>query len=137
LIDQQNIVVVHRWPSEGGARLHDIAADLVRLQVDVIVAPSTPAILAVKEATTTIPIVVVSPGDPVELGVIHSLARPGGNITGVTGIVTAQLIGKLVELIKDAVPSLGGHTWHARRRQHPPPGDEERRSIAGPRASGP
>ena len=80
-----------------------LASDLVRLKVDVIVAPNPAAILSVKRATATIPIVMMNTPDPVQLGLVASLARPGGNITGVTTL-TVDLSVKQLELVKEAVP---------------------------------
>jgi putative ABC transport system substrate-binding protein len=89
---------------EGQAsRLPELAAELVHLKVDLIVASPTPAALAAKQATTEIPIV-ISAGDPVATGLVQSLARPGGNVTGFGG-VAAELAGKCVELIRDMMPS--------------------------------
>jgi putative ABC transport system substrate-binding protein len=104
-VEGQNVIFEHRWAGTAD-QLPDLAADLVRLNVDVIVAPSTPAIHAAKDATTTIPIVILSVGDPVRSGFVESLARPGGNITGVTGPLTAQFSAKLLELLKEAVPKV-------------------------------
>ena len=84
-------------------RLDEMALDLVRLNVDVIVAPNPPAVLSVKRATATIPIVMMNTPDPVQLGFVASLARPGGNITGVTTL-TGDLSVKQLELLKQAVP---------------------------------
>jgi putative ABC transport system substrate-binding protein len=86
-------------------RLPALADDLVRLKVDVLLAPSTPSALAAKNATTTIPIVFASVADPVATGLVDSLARPGGNITGHT-IITAVLAGKQLELLRETVPQL-------------------------------
>jgi ABC-type uncharacterized transport system substrate-binding protein len=87
-----------------GAWLPEMAAELTRLKVDVIVTWFTPAARAAKQATRDIPIVMGSAGNPVETGLVASLARPGGNVTGVAG-VGADLAGKLVQLIRDAVPT--------------------------------
>jgi len=85
----------------------DLAAELVRLKVDIIVTPgNTPATLAAKRATSTIPIVFMAAGDPVALGFVASLARPGGNITGVSSRVGPEIVGKQLELLKEAVPKL-------------------------------
>jgi putative tryptophan/tyrosine transport system substrate-binding protein len=86
-VEGQNITVEYRWAYERPSRLADLAAELVRLNVAVIVAPDTQALRAVKQATTTIPIVMLAPVDPVAWGYVGSLARPGGNITGVGGQV--------------------------------------------------
>jgi putative ABC transport system substrate-binding protein len=102
-IEGKNLIFEYRWAGKDD-QFSGLAADLVRLNVDVIVAPLTPAIRAAKDATTTIPIVILSVGDPVRSGFIETLARPGGNITGVTGPVTAEFSAKLLGLLKEAVP---------------------------------
>jgi putative ABC transport system substrate-binding protein len=102
-LEGQNITVEYRWASGRSHRLPDLAAELVRLNVDVIVVDDTPTIQAVKQATTTIPIVAFFAIDPVAEGFVASLARPGGNLTGVGG-VAAELSSKLLELLKEAVP---------------------------------
>ena len=86
-------------------RLPDLAADLVRLKVEVIVASATPPALAAQKATRAIPIVIASAGDPVASGLVESLARPGGNITGLSQM-GPQLAGKLLELLKEMGPKL-------------------------------
>src|SRR5262245_41736551 len=86
------------------SRLPELAAELVRLKVDVIVTWFTPAAQAAKQATHEIPIVMALAGNPVETGLVESLARPGGNITGMAG-VAAELAGKCVELIRDMLPT--------------------------------
>ena len=86
-------------------RLPALAAELVALKVDVIVAASTPAALAAKQATRTIPIVFAAAGDPVASGLVTSLARPGGNVTGLS-ILAPELVGKCLELLKQAVPGV-------------------------------
>src|SRR5215467_269132 len=96
------MAVEYRWASGRQDRLSALAADLVRLKVDVIVTASTPVALAAKQATTTIPIVVTFVADPVGSGIVTSLAHPGGNITGVTDN-TADLMAKYVELLKQMV----------------------------------
>jgi putative tryptophan/tyrosine transport system substrate-binding protein len=102
-VEGQNIALEYR-PTEGrGERLPGLAADLVRLQVDVIVTYGTPAALAAKHATTTIPIVVVGAGDALRVGLVPSLARPGGNLTG-SSQLAPQISGKRLELLKEAVP---------------------------------
>ena len=104
-VEGQNLVVERRY-SEGRDDRHPaLAAELVRLQPDLIVAAGTNAILAAKAATTTIPIVFIAVGDPVGSGVVRSLARPGGNITGISN-TGPQAIGKQLEFLKQAVPSL-------------------------------
>ena len=81
-IEGQNIAIEYRWAEGKYERLPDLAAELVRLKVDLIVVTDTPASLAAKSATPTIPIVMVSVGDPVAAGLVANLARPGGNVTG-------------------------------------------------------
>jgi putative ABC transport system substrate-binding protein len=104
-MEGQNIMVEHRWAEGNVDRLPVLADELVRLQVDVIVVGDTRAIHAAQQATTTIPIVILSIGDPVTGGFATSLARPGGNITGVGGLF-AELSGKLLELLTEAVPGV-------------------------------
>jgi putative ABC transport system substrate-binding protein len=102
-LEGQNIVLEYRWAEGQVSRLSPLAAELVRLPVDVIVVADTPAIRTAQQATTTNPIVMVSVGDPVAMGFVADLARPGGNMTGVGGMVP-ELSGKLLELLKEAVP---------------------------------
>jgi len=94
---------IHRAAKGSGSRRR--REELVRLRVDVIVVASTLTALAAKQATTTVPIVVTVPGDPVAAGLVTSLARPGGNVTGLSFVGT-ELAGKQVELLKEAVPGL-------------------------------
>jgi putative ABC transport system substrate-binding protein len=103
-IEGQNIVMEYRYAEGKRDRYPELAAELVRLKVDIIVAAGgPPSVLAAKNATKTIPIVMVGPGaDPVEAGLVDSLARPGGNVTGVTNL-TRELGGKRLELLKEAV----------------------------------
>ena len=104
LAEGKNIAIEYRFAEGKLDRLPDLAAELVSLKVDVIVAVGgTPAILAAKNATSTIPIVFPTVGDPVATGIVDSLARPGGNITGLT-IMTPELSGKILELLKEVVP---------------------------------
>jgi putative tryptophan/tyrosine transport system substrate-binding protein len=100
----KNIVIHYRWANGRYDRLPELAAELVRLNVDVIVTHSTPGSRAAKHATATIPIVANS-GDPVEAGLVDSLARPGGNLTGTT-FFFAEICAKRVELIKEAIPAM-------------------------------
>ena len=106
-IEGQNIAIEYRYAEGKVDRFSELAAEVVRLKVDVIVAAGgTRLVLAAKNATKTIPIVMVgSPDDPVEAGLIESLAHPGGNVTGVTNL-TRELGGKRLELLKEAVPKL-------------------------------
>jgi ABC-type uncharacterized transport system substrate-binding protein len=103
-VEGQNIDIEYRWAEGRFDRLPDLAADLVRLKVDVIVASPTPAALAAKNVTGTVPIVAVSLTHPVELGLVGSLARPGGNVTGLSYSVGADIFGKDLELLKEVVP---------------------------------
>ena len=105
-VEGQNIVIEYRSAEGRFDRLPDLAAELVRLKVDVIAATPTPAALAAKNATGTVPIVGVSLTEPVELGLVASLARPGGNVTGVSYSVGADIFGKDLELLKEVVPKV-------------------------------
>ena len=101
----KNILVEYRYLEGKRDRIPDLVADLVKLRVDVLVATAPPAIRAAKQATKTIPIVIVTSQDPVAVGYIESLAHPGGNITGITRL-TRDLSGKRLELLKEVVPGL-------------------------------
>ncbi|MGZ3318796.1 MAG: ABC transporter substrate-binding protein, partial [Isosphaeraceae bacterium] len=103
-IEGQNIVIEYRFADGRLDRLPALAAEVVRLKVDIIAASPTPAALAAKNATGTIPIVFTSVPDPVGLGLVASLARPGGNVTGLTYSVGFNIFGKDLELLKEAVP---------------------------------
>ncbi|MBI2152440.1 MAG: ABC transporter substrate-binding protein [Candidatus Rokubacteria bacterium] len=104
-VEEQNISTEFRWAEGKTERLPDLAAELVRLKVDLILTLSYPAALAAKQATTTIPVVIMGAGDPVGTGLVQSLARPGGNITGLSEQAT-ELSAKRVELLKETVPTL-------------------------------
>src|SRR5215468_1243634 len=104
-VEGNNIAIEYRRADNRLDRLPTLADELIRLRVDVLVTPSTPSALAAKNATRTIPIVFSIGGDPVAAGVVDSLARPGGNITGFTTI-SEVLAGKRLELLKETVPNL-------------------------------
>jgi putative ABC transport system substrate-binding protein len=103
--EDQNIAIEWRYSEGKAERFADLAAELVALKVDMIVTMSTPAALAAKQATQTIPIVMVYVADPVGTGLVANLARPGGNLTGVSDMAT-DLSAKRLELLKEAVPTL-------------------------------
>jgi putative ABC transport system substrate-binding protein len=104
-IEGKNIAIEYRFAEQKLARLPELAAELVRLKVDLIVVDGTPATSAAKGATSTIPIVMVNTGDPVRQGLVASLARPGGNVTGLASLMP-ELNTKRLEILKDAVPKL-------------------------------
>jgi putative tryptophan/tyrosine transport system substrate-binding protein len=104
-IEGQNITIEYRFAEQKTERLPELAADLVRLKVDLIVASGQPSALAAKKATPTIPIVMTNAVDPMGEGLVASLARPGGNVTGNSGL-SPELITKMLEILKDAVPKL-------------------------------
>lgn len=103
-VEGRNIAFERRWAEGRQERLPAFAAELVRLNVDVIVTGANPVIAAVKQATATIPVVMAASRDPVGSGFIGSLAKPGGNITGLTNDPTPEVLGKHLELLKEAVP---------------------------------
>jgi len=104
-IEGKNITIEYRFAEQKFDRLPELAVELVRLKVDLIVVPGVAPALAAKKATTTIPIVVANSPDPVGAGLVASLARPGGNITGLASLGT-ELNTKRLEILKDAVPKL-------------------------------
>jgi putative ABC transport system substrate-binding protein len=110
-IEGKNIAIEYRFTELKSERLPELAADLARLKVDLIVVPGAPA-LAAKNATTAIPIVMINTPDPVALGLVASLARPGGNVTGLAALAP-ELNTKRLEILKDAVPKLArvGLLW--------------------------
>jgi putative tryptophan/tyrosine transport system substrate-binding protein len=101
--DKQNIAMEYRFADGKPDRLNQLAAELVHLKVDVILSGATTGALAAKRATSTIPIVMVTTSDPVAAGLVTSLARPGGNLTGVTAL-GQELSGKRLQLLKEALP---------------------------------
>jgi len=104
-IEGKNISVDYRFADVKRERLPELAADLVRLKVDLIVVTGMQSALEAKKATTTTPIVIASAPDPVGLGLVASLARPGGNVTGLSSL-NPELNTKRLEILKDAVPKL-------------------------------
>ena len=104
-VDGKNIAIEWRWARARAERFPELAAELVQLKVGVIVAGNNPAVAAAQTATKTIPIVMVIATDPVRLGFVASLARPGGNITGLT-IQAPELAGKRLQLLQEMVPHL-------------------------------
>ena len=111
-IEGKNVTIEYRFAEQKFERLPELAADLVRLKVDLIVVAGTPSALAVKKATATIPIVVTNTGNPVAAGLVTSLARPGGNVTGFVSL-GPELNTKRLEILKDAVPMVArvGLLW--------------------------
>jgi putative ABC transport system substrate-binding protein len=103
-VEDQNLVIEYRWAEGNVERLPGLAAELVRSNVDVIVAPAGSAALAAKSATTSIPIVMIFPSDPVEIGLVSSLRRPGGNITGTTFTTGPEIFGKQLQILKETIP---------------------------------
>src|SRR5262245_302395 len=101
----RNLRIEYRWGEGRNERFAEIAAEFVRLKVDLILTHNTPPTLAAKQATSVIPIVFATAGDPVGTGIVVSLARPGGNITGLSG-QAADTAGKRVELLRDLMPDL-------------------------------
>jgi ABC-type uncharacterized transport system substrate-binding protein len=120
-VEGQNVAFEFRWAEGKLDQLPELAAELVRLQVDVIVTLAPQATLAAKDATQTIPIVFVAMGDRVASGVVASLARPGANVTGTTRMIS-EMSAKHVELIKEAVPSLAklAVLWNPTNSSHRP-----------------
>jgi putative ABC transport system substrate-binding protein len=103
-IEGQNLIIEYRWAEGNVELLPGLAAELVRQKVDVIVAPAGSAALAAKNATSSIPIVMIFASDPVETGLVASLRRPGGNITGTTFTPGPEIFGKQLQILKEAVP---------------------------------
>ena len=103
-IEGQNLIIEYRWAEGNVEQLPGLAAELVRHKVDVIVAPAGSAALAAKNATSSIPIVMIFASDPVEMGLVASLRRPGGNITGTTFTPGPEIFGKQLQILKEAVP---------------------------------
>ena len=104
-IEGRNVAIEYRWAEGRSERFTEIAAEFVRLKVDVIVTYATPPVIAAKQATSVIPIVFAVAGDPVNTGLVASLARPGGNVTGLS-VQQTELAGKRLELLREVVPGL-------------------------------
>src|SRR4029453_10069757 len=104
-VEGKNITIEYRFAEQKNERLPELAAELVRLKVDLIVTSGGPTPLVAKKATTTLPIVMINSPDPVAVGLVTSLARPGGNVTGVSGLAP-ELTSKRLEVLKDAIPRL-------------------------------
>jgi putative ABC transport system substrate-binding protein len=104
-IENRNVAIEYRWGEGRDERFAEIAAEFVQLKVDLIIAPTTPAATAAKQATSTIPIVFVGAGDPVGTGLVASLGRPGGNVTGLS-LQTPETSAKRLELLREVVPNL-------------------------------
>jgi putative ABC transport system substrate-binding protein len=104
-VEGRNLLIDYRWANGKFEVLNDLATELVSLKPDVIFALAPQGALAAKKATTNIPIVFTGIGDPVGIGVVDSLARPGGNVTGVANINT-DLSGKRLELLKESAPKI-------------------------------
>jgi putative ABC transport system substrate-binding protein len=113
-VEGRNLAIEYRWAEGRLERLIDLAAELVRLDVDVIVSPGNPGPLAARHVTRTTPIVMVAAGDPVAGGLVSSLARPGGNVTGLS-LMAPELGGKQVQLLKQVLPGLAriGILWNS------------------------
>jgi len=105
-VEGQSLIVEWRYAEGKLERLPALAAELVRLKMDVIVTASTPGAQAAKQATSTIPIVVATSGDPVGTGLVASLSRPGGNVTGLTHLAGLEIFGKRLELLKEVIPTV-------------------------------
>jgi putative ABC transport system substrate-binding protein len=105
-VEGQNIAIDYRYAEGRLDRLPDLAAELVRLKVDIIVSFGTQGVTAARNATETIPIVMIAVRDPVGTGLIASLAHPGGNVTGVSGSPGLEIVAKQLELLKETVPKI-------------------------------
>jgi putative ABC transport system substrate-binding protein len=104
-VEGRTVAIEYRWAEGRTERFADIAREFVRLNVDVIVTYSTPAVIAIKQVTSVIPVVFAGVGDPVATGLVKSLSRPGGNVTGVS-LQSTEIAGKRLELLREFVPGL-------------------------------
>jgi putative ABC transport system substrate-binding protein len=100
-VEGKSYIIEYRWANGRYEQLDDLATELVRVPVDVIVAPTTAAALAAKNATAAVPIVFATASAPVELGLVETLARPGGNITGLSYYISPKMVGKQLQLLKE------------------------------------
>jgi putative tryptophan/tyrosine transport system substrate-binding protein len=118
-VEGKNIATEYRWAEGRFDRLSGLAAELVRLKVDIIVTSGTASTQAAMQATTTIPIVMVGTGDPLRSGLVASLDRPGGNVTGLTQL-GAEVAGKRLQILKDAVPNVArvAFLWNPANASH-------------------
>ncbi len=104
-IEGKNLIIEYRWAEGNIERLPGLATELVRSNVDLIVAPATTAVLAVKNATKTIPIVMIFPADPVGTGLVSSQSRSDSNVTGTCSTSSVEIFGKQMQLLKEAAPT--------------------------------
>ena len=131
-VEERNFVIEYRSADGGVERFPDLATELVRLKVDVIVTRGSPAALAAKQATRTIPIVMASSGDPAAEGIVTRLARPEGNVTGFHSLAPPALGAKRLQLLKEAVPGAIASGHPLEFCQHPVPTDRERNREGRP-----
>ncbi|MGB2598158.1 MAG: ABC transporter substrate-binding protein [Pseudolabrys sp.] len=130
-VEKHNYILEYRSADGDAGRFPELASELVRLRVDLIVTRGTPAAQAAKTATETLPIVMAAIGEPLGAGVVASLARPGGNVTGMSAFVT-ELSGKRIELMKEIIPSIS-HVAFLQNMANPisPPQWETVKTVAG------
>jgi putative tryptophan/tyrosine transport system substrate-binding protein len=119
-VEGQSIAVDYRYHYGTSAGVPEVVAEFIRLKVNIIVAAGGPIALAAKNATQTTPIVFVAAGDPVAYGIVASLARPGGNVTGLSLIIDADFIGKWIQLLKEAAPT-AARIWFIQDSNMPRP----------------
>jgi ABC-type uncharacterized transport system substrate-binding protein len=105
-IEGRTIAIEYRWADGRSERLAEIAAEFAQLKVDIIVTAGTPAVMAAKQAAPVVPIVFAAAGDPVGAGLVTTLARPGGNVTGLS-VLSVDLAGKRLDLLREAISNLG------------------------------
>jgi ABC-type uncharacterized transport system substrate-binding protein len=116
----RNIAIERRWAEGRSERFAEITTEFVRLNVDVILTHNTPTVLAAKQATSSIPIVFATAGDPVGSGLVASLSRPGGNVTGVSS-QGVDIVGKRLELLREVIPVCAGLPfWPIKAARFPP-----------------